>query len=61
MYALNQFCHDEFGMKYNVEDYWVYEFAKIWGCTQVRHWQRPCIASVHMPIRPVMAAGAAVA
>ncbi|EFJ48032.1 hypothetical protein VOLCADRAFT_91189 [Volvox carteri f. nagariensis] len=36
VYALNQFCKDRYGMEYGVSDYWIYEFAKIWGCSQER-------------------------
>lgn len=32
--ALNKFCFDEYGMRYRVEDYSEYVFAKIWGCDQ---------------------------
>lgn len=34
VYALNKFCKEEYGMDYDVSDYWVYEFAKIWHCSQ---------------------------
>lgn len=34
VYALNKFCKEEYGMEYDVSDYWVYEFAKIWHCSQ---------------------------
>lgn len=33
VYALNRFCLEKYQMDYSVENYWVYEFAKIWGCT----------------------------
>ncbi|KAI8463076.1 MAG: hypothetical protein J3K34DRAFT_527293 [Monoraphidium minutum] len=36
VYALNGFCKAEYGMAYDVADYWIYEFAKIWGCDQDR-------------------------
>eukprot|EP00877_Chromochloris_zofingiensis_P012253 jgi/Chrzof1/7281/Cz02g17200.t1 len=36
VHALNQFCEEQYGMAYDVGDYWVYEFAKIWNCTQDR-------------------------
>ncbi|GIL50374.1 hypothetical protein Vafri_6587 [Volvox africanus] len=36
VYALNKFCKDQYGMEYGVGDYWIYEFAKIWGCSQAR-------------------------
>jgi hypothetical protein len=29
VYALNKFCKEEYGMEYDVSDYWVYEFAKV--------------------------------
>jgi len=29
VYALNLFCKDRYGMDYAVEDYWIYEFAKV--------------------------------
>jgi hypothetical protein len=29
VYALNQYCKDVHSMEYDVEDYWVYEFAKV--------------------------------
>ncbi|GMH33366.1 hypothetical protein BSKO_01200 [Bryopsis sp. KO-2023] len=31
--ALNLFCKERYGMEYDVQDYWVYNFAKIWGCS----------------------------
>lgn len=31
--ALNLFCKERYGMDYDVKDYWVYEFAKIWKCS----------------------------
>ncbi|KAI8469855.1 MAG: hypothetical protein J3K34DRAFT_377511 [Monoraphidium minutum] len=48
VFALNDFCKQQYGMSYDVADYWVYEFAKrrtrrawggacrwrIWGCSQ---------------------------
>ncbi|KAJ9530448.1 hypothetical protein QJQ45_012424 [Haematococcus lacustris] len=34
VFALNHFCKDRYGMHHTVSDYWVYEFAKIWGCNQ---------------------------
>lgn len=34
VFALNKFCKENYGMDYQVEDYWVYEFAKIWHCSQ---------------------------
>ncbi|GFR45912.1 hypothetical protein Agub_g7369 [Astrephomene gubernaculifera] len=34
LFALNQFCKDRYGMEYGVSDYWIYEFAKIWNCSQ---------------------------
>ncbi|KAI7843161.1 hypothetical protein COHA_003145 [Chlorella ohadii] len=34
LHSLNQFCHDEYDMRYSVSDYWVYDFAKIWQCSQ---------------------------
>lgn len=36
VYALNLFCKDRYGMDYSVGDYWIYEFAKIWDCSQER-------------------------
>eukprot|EP00198_Chlamydomonas_reinhardtii_P008606 XP_001697943.1 predicted protein [Chlamydomonas reinhardtii] len=36
VFALNQFCKDHYGMEYKVGDYWIYEFAKIWHCSQER-------------------------
>eukprot|EP00210_Caulerpa_lentillifera_P001499 g1437.t1 len=32
--ALNSFCKERYGMEHSVEDYYVYHFATIWGCTQ---------------------------
>ncbi|GAX75339.1 hypothetical protein CEUSTIGMA_g2784.t1 [Chlamydomonas eustigma] len=34
VYTLNQFCRDKYGMEYDVKDYWIYEYAKIWKCSQ---------------------------
>lgn len=34
LHSLNQFCHEEYDMRYSVSDYWVYDFAKIWQCSQ---------------------------
>lgn len=31
VYALNVFCKEAYGMEYDVSDYWVYEFAKVWA------------------------------
>jgi len=31
---LNGFCQERYGMSHNVEDYHVYHFATIWGCSQ---------------------------
>ncbi|MEW5318544.1 MAG: hypothetical protein WDW38_009760 [Sanguina aurantia] len=36
VHTLNKFCKDEYGMEYSVGDYNVYEFAKIWDCSQER-------------------------
>ena len=32
VYALNQYCKDVHAMDYSVDDYWVYEFAKVRLC-----------------------------
>lgn len=29
LHSLNKFCHEEYGMRYEVSDYWVYDFAKV--------------------------------
>lgn len=34
VFALNRFCLEAYGMRHDVADYWVYEFAKVWGCSQ---------------------------
>lgn len=34
VYSLNCFCKEEYSKDYSVSDYWVYEFAKIWNCSQ---------------------------
>eukprot|EP00798_Chlamydomonas_sp_ICE-L_P011704 gene11704-34432_t len=36
VYKLNHFCKEKYDMDYDVSDYWIYEFAKIWGCTGER-------------------------
>eukprot|EP00798_Chlamydomonas_sp_ICE-L_P024646 gene24646-10269_t len=36
VYKLNQFCEEKYGMEYEVSDYWVYEYAKVWGCSPER-------------------------
>lgn len=41
VYALNQYCKDVHAMEYDVEDYWVYEFAKVRLCSTRRPTQRP--------------------
>lgn len=33
VYSLNMFCKEKYQMEYQVGDYWIYEFAKIWGCS----------------------------
>eukprot|EP00803_Ostreobium_quekettii_P003522 evm.model.scf_2148.3 EVM.evm.TU.scf_2148.3 scf_2148:18982-23175(-) len=32
--ALNHFCRERYAMEYCVDDYSVYDFAKVWGCSQ---------------------------
>ncbi|KAL4419874.1 hypothetical protein ABPG75_006972 [Micractinium tetrahymenae] len=34
LHSLNKFCLEEYGMQYDVSDYHVYDFAKIWRCAQ---------------------------
>lgn len=34
VYTLNKFCLDHYDMTHDIDDYWVYEFAKIWNCSQ---------------------------
>lgn len=34
VHALNQYCKEEHDMDLEVQDYYIYEFAKIWNCTQ---------------------------
>lgn len=34
VFSLNRFVLETYGMKYDVTDYWIYEFAKIWKCSQ---------------------------
>jgi len=34
IHSLNQFCFDEYGLEYDVRDYHVYDFAKVWRCSQ---------------------------
>lgn len=34
LHSLNKFCREEYGMQYDISDYWVYDFAKIWKCSQ---------------------------
>ena len=29
VHSLNLFCKDRYDMDYDVEDYWIYEFAKV--------------------------------
>ncbi|GBF87802.1 NLI interacting factor-like phosphatase [Raphidocelis subcapitata] len=31
VHALNGYCSETYGMRYGVVDYWVYEYAKVWG------------------------------
>ena len=34
VYALNGFIKSQHGMHYELHDYKLYEFAKVWGCSQ---------------------------
>lgn len=34
LHSLNKFCLDEYGLEYDVSDYHVYDFAKVWKCSQ---------------------------
>ncbi|PSC74997.1 NLI interacting factor-like phosphatase [Micractinium conductrix] len=34
LHSLNKFCLEAYDMRYDVSDYWVYDFAKIWECCQ---------------------------
>ena len=29
LHSLNTFCREQYGMRYDVSDYWVYDFAKV--------------------------------
>ncbi|CAL5228676.1 g11849 [Coccomyxa viridis] len=33
LHSLNKFCEEEYGLLFDIPDYSVYEFAKIWKCT----------------------------
>ncbi|KAK9901259.1 hypothetical protein WJX75_002903 [Coccomyxa subellipsoidea] len=33
LHSLNKFCHEEYGLEFDIPDYSVYEFAKIWNCS----------------------------
>lgn len=34
VHTLNRFCKDHYEMEYHEKDYFIYEFAKIWNCSQ---------------------------
>jgi len=34
VHSLNMFCLEKYGMNYVVEDYHVYDFARVWACSQ---------------------------
>ncbi|GAB4815867.1 hypothetical protein N2152v2_002913 [Parachlorella kessleri] len=34
LHSLNQFCREAYGMDFDVRDYHVYDFAKVWRCSQ---------------------------
>lgn len=34
LHSLNQFCLEEHGLRYQVSDYFLYDFAKVWKCSQ---------------------------
>uniref|UniRef100_A0A1D2ABQ3 Uncharacterized protein n=1 Tax=Auxenochlorella protothecoides TaxID=3075 RepID=A0A1D2ABQ3_AUXPR len=34
LHSLNQFCLEEHGREYQVSDYFLYDFAKVWKCSQ---------------------------
>lgn len=34
VHSLNNFCLEEYGLEYTVSDYHIYDFAKVWGCSQ---------------------------
>eukprot|EP00887_Chlorella_sp_A99_P002944 scaffold24.g2944.t1 len=33
VHSLNKFLEEAYGLQHEVGDYWVYEFARIWGCS----------------------------
>ncbi|CAK0782503.1 hypothetical protein CVIRNUC_005721 [Coccomyxa viridis] len=33
LHSLNKFCEEEYGLHFDIPDYSVYEFAKIWNCS----------------------------
>lgn len=34
IHSLNNFCLEEYGVQYDISDYHVYDFAKVWQCSQ---------------------------
>eukprot|EP00884_Botryococcus_braunii_P011992 jgi/Botrbrau1/20794/Bobra.0156s0024.1 len=34
LHSLNKFCFEAYGLNHDISDYFVYEFAKIWKCSQ---------------------------
>ncbi|WPT17940.1 hypothetical protein PSENEW3_00005942 [Picochlorum sp. SENEW3] len=34
VHSLNAFCLEKYGQQYRVEDYFVYDFARVWECSQ---------------------------
>ena len=34
VHSLNAFCMEEYGLEYQVSDYHIYDFAKVWRCSQ---------------------------
>lgn len=34
LHSLNKFCEEEYGFSHDTSDYFVYDFAKVWQCSQ---------------------------
>jgi 5'(3')-deoxyribonucleotidase len=40
VHSLNKFCEEEYGITYEISDYFAYDFAKVWSCSQDESNQR---------------------
>ena len=40
LHSLNKFAHEEYGLEFDICDYEVYEFAKVWPLPAIQRWYR---------------------